>query len=87
MAVKLPDMNPEILAKLVFCLKMILSAAMDHQWCQDSIGICMPGLVRHYYDNRFWPDKFETCNDEEVLLGGEPCLHDSDGARRRAVLW
>ena len=66
--VKLPDMNPEILAKLVFCFENdpersdgIVSGA------QDSIGICMPGLVRHYYDNRFWPDKFEICLDEDVL--------------------
>ena len=29
----------------------------------------MPGLVRHYYDNRFWPDKFETCLDEKVPGG------------------
>ena len=66
--VKLPDMNPEILAKLVFCFENdpersdgIVSGA------QDAIGICMLGLVRHYYDNRFWPDKFETCLDEKVL--------------------
>lgn len=66
--VKLPDMNPEILAKLVFCFENdpersdgIVSGA------QDAIGICMPGLVRHHYDNRFWPDKFETCLDEKVL--------------------
>lgn len=66
--VKLPDMNPEILAKLVFCFENdpersdgIVGGA------QDAIGICMPGLVRHYYDNRFWPDKFETCLDEKVL--------------------
>ena len=66
--VKLPDMNPEILAKLVFCFENdpersdgVVSGA------QDAIGICMPGLVRHYYDNRFWPDKFETCLDEKVL--------------------
>ena len=65
---KLPDMNPEILAKLVFCFENdpersdgIVSGA------QDAIGICMPGLVRHYYDNRFWPDKFESCLDEKVL--------------------
>ena len=65
---KLPDMNPEILAKLVFCFENdpersdgIISGA------QDSIGICMPGLVRHYYNNRFWPEKFETCSDEAVL--------------------
>lgn len=66
--VKLPDMNPEILAKLVFCFENdpersdgIVSGA------QDSIGICMPGLCRHYYNNRFWPEKFEACNDDEVL--------------------
>ena len=66
--VKLPDMDPEILAKLVFCFENdpersdgIVSGA------QDSIGICMPGLCRHYYNHRFWPEKFETCHDEEVL--------------------
>ena len=66
--VKLPDMNPEILAKLVFCFENdpersdgIVSGA------QDSIGICMPGLCRHYYNNRFWPEKFEACHDDEGL--------------------
>lgn len=66
--VKLPDMDPEILAKLVFCFENdpersdgIISGA------QDAIGICVPGLCRHYYDNRFWPEKFEKCNDEQVL--------------------
>ena len=66
--VRLPDMDPEMLAKLVFCFENdpersdgIISGA------QDSIGICMPGLVRHHYDNRFWPDKIESCHDESVL--------------------
>lgn len=65
---KLPDMDPEMLAKLVFCFENdpersdgIISGA------QDSIGICMPGLVRHWYDKRFWPLKIETCSDEAVL--------------------
>ena len=65
---QLPDMDPEMLAKLVFCFENdpersdgIISGA------QDSIGICMPGLVRHHYDNRFWPDKIESCHDEAVL--------------------
>ncbi len=82
--VKLPDMNPEILAKLVFCFENdperndgIVSGA------QDSIGICMPGLVRHYYDNRFWPDKFETCLDEKVLswLESHVCMIPMDPRR------
>ena len=66
--VKLPNMDPEFLAKLMFCFENdpergdgIISGA------QDSIGICMPGLVRHYYDKRYWPLKFESCNDEEIL--------------------
>lgn len=65
---KLPDMNPEMLARLVFCFENhperedgIISGA------QDSIGICVPGLCRHYYDNHFWPEKIETCYDERVL--------------------
>ena len=65
---QLPNMNPEMLAKLVFCFENdpersdgIISGA------QDSIGICVPGLSRHYYDNRFWPEKIETCLDEAVL--------------------
>ena len=65
---QLPNMDPEMLAKLVFCFENdpersdgIISGA------QDAIGICMPGLCRHYYDNRFWPEKIETCDDESVL--------------------
>ena len=65
---QLPNMDPEMLAKLVFCFENdpersagIISGA------QDSIGICMPGLCRHYYDNRFWPEKIESCNDEGIL--------------------
>lgn len=65
---QLPNMDPETLARLVFCFENhperedgIVSGA------QDSIGICMPGLCRHYYDNHFWPEKIETCQDEAVL--------------------
>ncbi len=65
---KLPEMAPEMLAKLVFCLENdpersdgIISGA------QDAIGICVPGVCRHYYNNRYWPEKIETCNDESVL--------------------
>ncbi len=66
--VRLPNMDPEFLAKMMFCFENdpersdgIISGA------QDSIGICMPGLVRHYYDKRYWPLKIESCKDEEVL--------------------
>ncbi len=65
---QLPNMDPETLARLIFCFENhperedgIISGA------QDSIGICMPGLCRHYYNNHFWPDTIESCNDEKVL--------------------
>jgi cytidyltransferase-like protein len=65
---QLPNMDPEMLAKLVFCFENdpersdgIISGA------QDSIGICVPGLCRHYYSARFWPEKIETCYDEGIL--------------------
>lgn len=65
---QLPMMDPETLARLVFCFENnperedgIVSGA------QDAIGICVPGLCRHWYDNHFWPEKIERCNDENVL--------------------
>lgn len=65
---QLPNMDPETLARLVFCFENhperddgIISGA------QDAIGICVPGLCRHWYDNHFWPEKIETCNDESIL--------------------
>ena len=65
---RLPSMDPETLARLVFCFENhperedgIVSGA------QDAIGICVPGLCRHWYDNHFWPEKIETCEDESIL--------------------
>lgn len=65
---QLPNMDPETLARLVFCFENhperedgIISGA------QDAIGICVPGLCRHWYDNHFWPEKIEICKDEQTL--------------------
>ena len=64
----MPDIEPETLARLMFCYENnpersdgIISGA------QDAIGICIPGLCRHYYDNQYWPSKIETCQDESIL--------------------
>ena len=74
---QLPNMDPEMLAKLVFCFENdpersdgIISGA------QDSIGICVPGLCRHWYNGRFWPEKIETCYDDKILcwLENHICL-------------
>lgn len=62
----LPLEKPERLAEILFKFEnepgsSIISGA------QDAIGICMPGLVRHYYDSAYWPKKFESVYDEEIL--------------------
>jgi len=66
--VKLPKMDPETLARLVFCFENHPERDGGHiSGAQDSIGICVPGLCRHYYDNHFWPEKIDICNDEMTL--------------------
>lgn len=66
--VKLPKMNPEMLARLVFCFENSPEREDDHvSGAQDSIGICIPGLSRHYYDHNFWPLKIESTNDEMTM--------------------
>lgn len=65
---RLPNMNPEMLARLVFCFENHPEREGGHiSGAQDSIGICVPGIARHYYDNHFWPEKIETCQDEMTL--------------------
>ena len=65
---RLPDMDPEMLARLVFCLENdpersdgIVSGA------QDAIGICVPGLARHYYNGSYWPEKIEYTQDPTLM--------------------
>ena len=69
------DIKPEVLARLVFCYENnperadgIISGA------QDAIGICVPGLCRHSYDGRYWPERIERCMDEVVLTWMESHL-------------
>lgn len=62
----LPLGKPEKLAEMLFKYdndpgSKIISGA------QDAIGICVPGVVRHYYDNAYWPLKIETVNDDDIL--------------------
>ena len=66
---QLPDIDPETLARLVFCYENnperndgIISGA------QDAIGICVPGLSRHYYNGKYWPETIEAIDDETILL-------------------
>lgn len=65
---RLPPMEPETLARIAFCCENdpersdgIVSGA------QDAIGICVPGLARHYYDGTYWPSRIEHTQDPEIL--------------------
>ena len=63
----LPNYDPEKLAKLVFCFENEPEKGGHISGAQDAIGICIPGLSRHYYDNHYWPERIETIHDEEIL--------------------
>lgn len=67
---ELPDYDPAMLAKLCFCFENDPSrreAGHHISGAQDSIGICMPGLCRHYYNGSFWPERIESHNNEQNL--------------------
>lgn len=64
---QLPNYNHEMLAKLLFCFENEPTKNEHVSGAQDAIGICMPGLNRHYYDNNYWPDRIESCLDEDIL--------------------
>lgn len=65
---QLPNMDPETLARLVFCFENNPERSGGHiSGAQDAIGICVPGLSRHYYNNNFWPETIETCRVSKVL--------------------
>ncbi|MGQ7870907.1 adenylyltransferase/cytidyltransferase family protein [Sunxiuqinia sp. sy24] len=62
----LPLEKPERLAEILFKFENDPGSELI-SGAQDAIGICMPGLVRHYYDAAYWPKQFESVNDEEIL--------------------
>lgn len=73
---ELPAYNEEMLARLLFCFENDPEHEGHISGAQDAIGICMSGLCRHYYDNRYWPSRIETCHDEDILtwLESHLCL-------------
>lgn len=64
---ELPNYNEEMLARLLFCFENDPENKGHISGAQDAIGICMSGLNRHYYNNHYWPDKIESCHDEDIL--------------------
>lgn len=63
---QLPLEKPEKLAEILFHYENTPGSELI-SGAQDSIGICVPGLSRHYYKGNYWPDKIEKVNDEEIL--------------------
>jgi len=63
---ELPAMHPEKLAELLFHYENE-PGRIEISGAQDSIGMCMPCLNRHYYDNTYWPSTIETISDESIL--------------------
>lgn len=71
---QLPLEKPEKLAEILFRYentpgREFISGA------QDSIGICIPGICRHYYNEKYWPEKIETCEDEDIIQWLEDKLY------------
>ena len=62
----LPLRKPEELAEILFKFENEPGSTLI-SGAQDSIGICMPGLNRHYYDNEYWPKQIESIHQEEIL--------------------
>lgn len=66
--VQLPSMDPETLARLVFCFENNPESRNGFvSGAQDSIGICVPGLCRHFYNDNYWPEKIEICTESSAL--------------------
>lgn len=62
----LPLEKPQKLAEILFKFENSPGSSLI-SGAQDAIGICMPGLVRHYYDNAYWPKQFESVHNNEIL--------------------
>jgi len=62
----LPLEKPEKLSEMLFKFENTPGSELI-SGAQDAIGICMPGLVRHYYDKEYWPLKIESVHNESIL--------------------
>jgi len=62
----LPLEKPEKLAEILFRYENEPGSSLI-SGAQDSIGICVPGLSRHYYSGEYWPGKIEKVYDEAIL--------------------
>jgi cytidyltransferase-like protein len=62
----IPDGDREKLAKTLFCFENPPGTKYI-SGSQDSLGIVMPGMNYLHYNNDYWPEKIESCIDNEYL--------------------
>lgn len=63
---QLPLGKPEKLAEMLFRFENKPGSTLI-SGAQDAIGICIPGLARHYYSGQYWPETIEKRYDEDLL--------------------
>jgi cytidyltransferase-like protein len=72
---QLPLEKPEKLARTLFRYDND-PGTKEVSGSQDSIGITMPGINKFYYDKgKYWPSKFETISDPDILKWLEDRLY------------
>lgn len=62
----LPLRKPEKIAEILFKFENEPGSELI-SGAQDAIGIAMPNLNRHYYNGEYWPEKFESIHNEDIL--------------------
>ncbi len=70
----LPLGKPEKLAEILFRYENMPGNTLV-SGAQDAIGICVPGLSRHYYAGEYWPEKIEKVYEESILCWLESHLY------------
>jgi cytidyltransferase-like protein len=71
---RLPQGEPEKLAKILFCYDNP-PGTEEISGSQDAIGIIFPGLAKSDYDGEYWPVKIHSVQDELVLKFIEDSLY------------
>ena len=62
----IPEGNREKLAKMLFCFEN--PPGTDYvSGSQDSLGIVMPNLNKHFYTGSYWPSQIQSVNDDAIL--------------------
>lgn len=71
---RLPGGDREQTAKILFACENP-PGTKEVSGSQDALGIVMPALNRYFYDGAYWPEKIESCFDEDVLQWLEQRLY------------